>query len=235
MTQYFQPRSNVLVRGTLWASGGLILLSSAGLWLVARSDYVTGIGRRIEQPVPFPHDIHVDKLDLDCRYCHESVESSPFAGMPGAGVCMDCHREVWTGLNALEPVRASFETRIPLAWLRVHDVPDYARFDHSIHIAKGVGCVTCHGRVDRMARVRQTESLLMEWCLECHREPQQRLRPREFVFDLDWQPPKDRQGFLELSRQLEISPLVQSKEELQLALMESYRVRHKTSCSICHQ
>jgi hypothetical protein len=235
MAQYFHPRSNLLVRRALWAVGGLVIVSSGGLWLGARSDYITGKGRHIEQPVPFPHDIHVDKLKLDCRYCHESVESSAFAGMPGAGVCMDCHREVWTGLNTLEPVRASYETRIPLAWRRVHDVPDYARFDHSIHIAKGVGCGTCHGRVDRMTHIRQTESLLMEWCLECHRQPQQYLRPREFVFDLDWRPPQDRQGYLELGQQLDISTPVQSKEELQVALVDLYRVRHKTSCSICHQ
>jgi hypothetical protein len=235
MPQYFTPRSNAWIRRALWGGPPLLVGLAAVMVVGARSSYVTGEGQNVAQPVPFPHDIHAGQLGLDCRYCHESVEDSAFAGMPGAGVCMDCHDRVWTGLDELEPVRASYRSRIPLAWMRVHDLPDYARFDHSIHVAKGVGCVSCHGRVDEMTQLRQTESLLMEWCLECHREPVKHLRPVEYAFGSDWELPDDAEELAALSDKLGISPSAESPAEFREALAARYGVQRETSCSICHQ
>lgn len=235
MPQYFQPRSNAAVRLALWSA--LPVAAGAG-WAAmtgSHSDLLTGVERNITQPVPFPHDVHAGQLRLDCRYCHASVERSTFAGLPSSDVCMDCHERVWTGLPELEPVRASYETRIPASWRRVHDLPDFARFDHSIHIAKGIGCVSCHGRVDQMSQTRQTETLQMAWCLECHRRPHEYVRPREYVFDLVWEPPQDAQSLKNLSEELEMQPAATSIAELRQALVQKYRIRERTSCSICHQ
>ena len=215
MPQFFHSRWNALSRLGLY--GSPVLLGALGLagWLVVRSPYWTGTNEPVEQPVPFSHEIHSGRLGLDCRYCHGTVEDSAFAGVPATEVCMNCHAHVWTGLPALEPVRSSYRTGIPLSWKRVHDLPDYSHFHHGIHIQKGIGCVSCHGRVDRMHQVWQAETLHMEWCLECHREPERFVRPREEVFNMAWEPPADRAA-------------------LGQALVEKYRIRRDTSCSKCH-
>jgi hypothetical protein len=235
MPQYFPLRSNAAVRLGLYCA----LPVAAGVgWAamsISHSELLTGVERNITQPVPFPHDVHAGQLRLDCRYCHQTVERSAFAGLPTSDVCLDCHERVWTGLPELEPVRASYETRIPASWRRVHDLPDFARFDHSIHVAKGIGCVSCHGRVDRMSQTRQAESLRMAWCLECHRRPEEHVRPREFVFDLAWEPPRDAESLRSLSEELRLEPAVTSVQELRGALVSRYGIRERTSCSICHQ
>src|SRR4029077_19142589 len=141
---------------------------------------------------PFSHEHHVAQLGIDCRYCHTSVETSAFAGMPPTATCMNCHKQIWTNTALLEPVRTSFSTNQPLRWSRVHDLPDFVYFNHSIHVAKGVGCATCHGRVDGMPLLFQNASLQMEWCLDCHRNPAKYIRPKDQVFNLAWQPPADR-------------------------------------------
>jgi hypothetical protein len=138
--------------------------------------------------VPFSHKHHVGDVGLDCRYCHTSVEKSAFAGMPPTHTCMTCHSQLFTGSPMLAPVVKSFQSGDPLPWNRVHDLPDFVYFNHSIHIAKGVGCATCHGPIDRMPLVWRTASLEMQWCLECHRAPEQHVRPLDKVFDLNWQP-----------------------------------------------
>src|SRR4029077_5862768 len=134
------------------------------------------------------HKHHVGDDGIDCRYCHTSVETAASAGMPSTNTCMNCHKQIWADSTYLEPVRASFRTGKPIEWIRVHDLPDYAYFNHSIHVNKGVGCSTCHGRVDQMPIAYQASTLQMEWCLGCHRAPEKFVRPRERVFDMNWRP-----------------------------------------------
>ena len=133
----------------------------------------------IEQPVPFSHKHHVGELGIDCRYCHNSVETAGYAGIPATKVCMNCHQQIWTGAELLEPVRESYKYDKPIVWTKVHNLPQYTYFNHSIHVGKGVGCVECHGQVDEMPLMFQTKTLLMEWCIKCHREPESHLRPIE--------------------------------------------------------
>jgi hypothetical protein len=215
MAQIFHPAFNPVSRATVL--GGPFLLAGA-VWLASvfyRSPYFTQVDVAREQPVPFSHEHHVKGLGLDCRYCHTSVEESPFAGLPPTKTCMNCHSQIWADSPMLEPVRRSFRDGTPLAWARVHDLPDFVHFDHSIHVRQGVGCVTCHGRVDEMPLMRRDVPLFMDWCLDCHRNPAPYLRPRDQVFAPDWQPPGD--------------PLVLGKR-----LLEEYRVGHPTNCSVCH-
>lgn len=218
MAQIFRPRANLIARavvfGLIFIIAGFIGLSMA----LVRSPYVTKAGEAPEQPVPFSHQHHVAGLGIDCRYCHTSVETSAFAGIPPTETCMTCHSQIWTNAEMLRPVRNSLRTRTPLRWTRVHDLPDFVYFQHDIHIQKGIGCVTCHGRVDRMPLMQSVRPLFMSWCLECHRAPERFIRPREQVFDMDWQPPADQPA---LGRRL----------------VESYQVKTEqlSDCSICHR
>lgn len=216
MAQIFHRSTNTLSRVSIF---GAIFLLAGLLWLIAalgRSSYATDEGVAREQPVQFSHEHHVSGLGIDCRYCHTSVETSDFAGIPPTDTCMNCHAYIWTESPYLEPVRNSYRTGTPIAWTRVHDLPDFVYFDHSIHVHKGVACVTCHGRVDQMPLMWKTSSLHMEWCLECHREPERFVRPREFVFSMDWIPEEDQ---LTLGKRL----------------VEAYDIANLTSCSVCHR
>jgi hypothetical protein len=216
MSQLFHPSTNTLARVLIYGGalfvGGLLWT----LYTLDRSPYVTEEGVDREQPVPFSHAHHVGDVGIDCRYCHTSVEESPFAGIPPTRTCINCHSQLWADSPLLEPVRESFRTGEPLRWTRVNDLPDYAYFDHSIHIHKGVGCVTCHGPVDQMPLMWKGESLQMEWCLDCHRNPEDYLRPREEVFNPRWTPEEP-------------------QEELGARLKELYDVRPRTDCSTCHR
>lgn len=181
MSQFFPPWTNTLLRAGPIV---LVLIASAGIavgMVVVRSSYATGQGHPLEQPVPFSHQHHVADVGIDCRYCHTSVETSSFAGVPATQVCMNCHRQLWTDSEALAPVRESWRTGEPIRWERVHDLPDFVYFNHAVHVAKGVGCVECHGRVDRMPLTWRENSLQMRWCLECHRDPKEHLRPQEVI------------------------------------------------------
>jgi hypothetical protein len=218
MAQIFRPSTNSLARATIL---GALVFILGSLWLLAeinRSSYVTNRDVHRDQPVPFSHEHHVAGLGLDCRYCHTSVEESGFAGIPPTETCMTCHSQIWTNASMLEPVRESYRTGRPLRWNRVHDLPDFVYFNHSIHVAKGVGCESCHGRVDRMPLMFQAATLQMEWCLNCHRNPEQFLRPRDQVFNMNYKPAGD---------QLEIGS----------RLVKEYRVNVKqlTDCSVCHR
>jgi ferredoxin len=235
MPQYFDRCWNVPIRLLLFGAPALLAAAGGALAVGARSPAVTSMRQPVKQPIPFSHRYHVGELALDCRYCHDTVEQLAFAGMPASGVCMDCHRRVWTGLNALAPLRASEDTSVPLAWRRVHDLPDYACFDHSIHVQKGFACVTCHGRVDRMPVTWQAESLSMNWCLDCHREPERFVRPRAHVFDMAWQRPTDPQELRALSAEAGIEPPVTNPRALGKALVAKYRIARKTNCSDCHR
>jgi hypothetical protein len=189
MAQLFSPRANVHARVVIL--GTVFLVCGAG-WMTSEiywSPYTTYVDVPFQQPVPFSHKHHVDEDGIDCRYCHTSVETSSFAGIPPTETCMTCHSQIWSNSPVLEPVRASLATNTPLKWNRVHDLPDYAYFDHSIHVAKGIGCSTCHGRVDQMPLTRKTQTLYMKWCLDCHRHPQDYIRPRDKIFDMSWKLP----------------------------------------------
>jgi hypothetical protein len=191
MTQIFHPSTNTISRVSIFGAlfFGLALLFI--VYMIFRSPYVTGVNVVVDQPVPFSHEHHVRGLGIDCRYCHTSVEKSSFAGIPPTETCMTCHSQIWTDSPMLAPVRMSMRTNTPIRWNRVHDLPDYAFFNHSIHVQKGVGCVSCHGQVDQMPMTWKAEPMTMEWCLSCHRNPENHLRPRSEVFNMNWVPPKD--------------------------------------------
>ena len=216
MAQIFHPSTNTISRVSIFGGIILVCVIVAALAAINRSSYVTGVGVARLQPVPFSHKHHISDVGIDCRYCHTSVEESAFAGIPATQICMNCHSQIWADSAMLEPVRASARAGTSLEWTRVHNLPGFVYFDHSIHVKKGVGCATCHGRVDGMPLMRRENSLYMEWCLDCHREPERFVRPREFVFSVDWQPPEDR---LALGRKL----------------VAEYRIEKLTSCSVCHR
>jgi hypothetical protein len=216
MAQIFHHSTNTVSRLSIFGALFLVLAALWALLEINRSPYVTRAGEAREQPVPFSHQHHVAGVGLDCRYCHTSVETSAFAGIPSTETCMNCHSQIWSDSPTLEPVRESFRTDRSIVWTRVNDLPDFTYFDHSAHVNKGVGCDTCHGRVDRMPLVWQQASLQMEWCLDCHRQPEKYVRPREEVFNAAYQPPADQ---LELGRRL----------------VREYGIHARTSCSTCHR
>ncbi|HVG28323.1 MAG TPA: cytochrome c3 family protein [Pyrinomonadaceae bacterium] len=222
MPQIFHRSTNTLAKLSIF--GGLFILGFAA-WALAeinRSSWNTGAYVEREQPVQFSHKHHVGDDGIDCRYCHTSVETSSSAGLPPTKTCMNCHSQIYSDSPYLEPVRASWKTNKPIEWTRVHDLPDYVYFNHSIHVNKGVGCSTCHGRVDEMPLVYQAASLQMEWCLQCHREPERYLRDRKDIFNMKWRAEN------------------KTKEEIAFGLdrKREYNVRHKAilqSCSTCHR
>src|SRR5437660_2183511 len=189
MPQIFHPSTNTFSKVSIF---GAVFFIGFLLWLfgaLSRSSWATQADVTREQPVPFSHKHHVGDDGIDCRYCHTSVETSPFAGLPPTETCMSCHSQIWANAELLEPVRFSFRTGKSIQWTRVHDLPDFVYFNHSIHINKGVGCASCHGPVDKMPLMYQENSLQMEWCLNCHREPEKFLRPKEEVFNMRYQQP----------------------------------------------
>jgi len=215
MGQVFHRSANTLSRLSIF---GAVFVVAALLWVsatVARSPYLTDVGVPTEQPVPFSHKHHVQGLGLDCRYCHTSVETSSFAGIPPTETCMTCHSQIWSESELLAPVRASYETGRPLAWNRVHDLPDYVYFNHSIHVRKGVACVSCHGQVAEMPLVWKAQTLHMDWCLSCHRFPEKFIGPASEVFN-----PSPIDAALSVSGE---------------DLVREYKVQKMTNCSTCHR
>ncbi|MGZ8829329.1 MAG: cytochrome c3 family protein [Thermoanaerobaculia bacterium] len=214
MAQIFHRSANTLSRVTIF---GAIFIAGFVLWVIGgivRSPYFTNQGVFREQIVPFSHQHHVGGLGIDCRYCHTSVETSSFAGIPPSSTCMNCHAQIWTTAKMLEPVRASVASGKPLVWSRVHRLPDYVHFNHSIHVAKGVGCASCHGRVDKMQLMFQASPLTMEWCLACHRAPEKFVRPRDQVFNMAY--------------------VARNQEEDGPRLVKEYNIQKLTHCSACH-
>jgi hypothetical protein len=199
--------------------GGLVCFVAWAGYEIDRGSYETRQSEARDQPVPFSHAHHVGALGIDCRYCHTSVEESSFANIPPTKTCINCHSQIWNTSPTLEPVRASFRTGESIQWTRVHDLPDFVYFNHSIHVNKGVGCESCHGRVDKMPLTFQASSLEMKWCLDCHRNPQNVLRPRSEITTMGYVPAGDQQ-------------------EIGHQLMHEYNtpdVRVLTSCSTCHR
>ena len=198
---------------------GAAFLLVALVWAVyelSASPYVTDVNVAKDQPVPFSHKHHVGELGLDCRYCHTAVESSSSAGMPPTQTCMTCHSQIWVNSPMLEPVRASYRDDQSIQWIRVNAVPDFVYFNHSIHVNKGVACVTCHGPVGDMPLTWRANTLQMGWCLDCHRNPEKFVRPRENVFDIHYQAPAN-------------------QEALGLKLMKEYKIQSLTNCTTCHR
>lgn len=186
MAQVFHPSTNTISRLSLF---GAMFLVFGLLWLAYvfdRSPYQTSAHVVRDQPVPFSHEHHVRGLGIDCRYCHTSVEESSSAGMPPTETCMTCHSQIWKDSPMLAPVRESLATNKPLHWNRVHDLPGFVYFNHKIHVNKGIGCASCHGRVDKMPLAWKAEPMTMEWCLDCHRNPEQHVRPKDEVFNMSW-------------------------------------------------
>ncbi len=207
--QVFHPSMNTIARVTIFGTVFIVAAIFLVIFAIIRSPYATGVGMAQEQPVPFSHWHHVDQLGIECRYCHTSVEKAAYAGIPPTETCMSCHSQIWTEAPMLEPVRASYRTELPLEWNKVHDLADYAYFNHSIHVNKGFGCETCHGRVDQMPLMWKAETLHMEWCLDCHRNPEEYIRPVDEIYTFGWQPPAgvDRTAYgLELVEAYHINP-----------------------------
>ncbi len=216
MSQIFHRSANTIARVSIF---GAVFFIAGLLGLLAevnRSPWVTDARVAREQPIQFSHERHVAGNGIDCRYCHSSVEDSSFAGIPPTKTCMNCHSQIFAKSPFLEPVRESFRTGKSIEWTRVHDLPDFVYFNHSIHVNKGVGCTTCHGQVDRMPLMSQEKSLQMEWCLDCHRSPERYVRPREAVFRVDYVVPPD-------------------QAELGKRLVAQYQIQKLTSCSTCHR
>lgn len=221
MSQIFPRSANALVRSSLFGVVTLVLFAGWMVMTLMRSSWATKQDEFVDQPVPFSHKHHVGGVGLDCRYCHTSVEKSSFAGIPPTKTCMNCHSQIFTNAPMLEPVRASFRSDTPLNWVRVNDLPDFVYFNHQIHVKQGVGCNVCHGPVDNMPLMYQAQSLLMEFCLDCHRAPEKYLRPRAEVFNMNYKVPADTTQ-LELGRKL--------KKDYGISSVE-----HMTSCSVCHR
>jgi hypothetical protein len=191
MPQIFRPRANSIARIVLVSIVAVPLGALAMGQYVYRTSWYTRVGRYVEQPVPFSHQHHVGGLGLDCRYCHTGVETSPVAGIPPTETCMTCHSQLYTNADMLAPVRQSMASGKPPRWQRVHDLPQYVYFDHAVHVRNGIGCTTCHGQIDRMPLTAKAHSLHMQWCLDCHRNPERYLRPPDKIFSTDWKPPPE--------------------------------------------
>lgn len=189
MAQIFDRSSNALARMSLVLAGFLVIALGVSLDQLQRSPWVTRQGQRADQPIPFSHKHHVTGLGIQCQYCHTTVEKSSYAGIPPTKTCMNCHSQIWTNAQLLEPVRHSWATGESIPWIRVHDLPDYVYFNHEIHVNKGIGCSSCHGRVDEMPLMYQENTLQMEWCLNCHRNPGKNLRPTTEIYNMAWQGP----------------------------------------------
>lgn len=219
MPPIFPPRSNTFARASLVAIP-VLLAAVAGLlvWWVHSSAF-TKVGETIPQPVPFPHSMHVSVVGLDCRYCHDTVDRSAFANVPPTETCMTCHSQIKAESPLLAPVRQSWETGEPVAWVRVNNLADHVYFNHQIHVQKGVGCETCHGRVDTMATAVKANTFYMAWCLDCHRNPERFIRPLDQVYVMGYKPAED-------------------QETLGIRLVEEYNIRPANvlmECSICHR
>ena len=189
MAQVFDRSSNALARFSLVLTGVIVIALGVTLNELQRSPWVTRQGQRPDQPVPFSHKHHVQGLGLQCEYCHTQVEKAAYAGIPPTKTCINCHAQIWTNAQLLEPVRQSWATGASIQWIRVHDLPDYVYFNHSIHVNKGIGCASCHGRVDEMPLMYQENTLQMEWCLNCHRNPAKNLRPTAEIYNMAWAGP----------------------------------------------
>jgi hypothetical protein len=212
---------NTVARVTIIGGALFVFLGGGAAMHVYWSPFGSNVNVAKAQVVPFSHRHHVSSMGIDCRYCHTTVETGPFAGIPPTETCMTCHSQIWTEAPMLAPVRESWDTGTPLEWNRVNDLPDFAYFNHSIHVNRGVGCVTCHGQVDDMPLMMKAQTLHMKWCLGCHKAPEKFIRPRDKVFDMRWTPESEGKTQAEIGPQL-VAEYGIHKEQL-------------TNCSVCHR
>ena len=219
MAQIFHRSTNFISRFSVFAGVFLAGIALTGVLLAARSPYLTNQNVTRDQPIQFSHKHHVGDDGIDCRYCHTGVESSATAGVPPTKTCMNCHSVLFNNVGYLEPVRESYRTDKSIQWVRVHRLADYVYFNHSIHVAKGVGCSTCHGTVNEMPLIFQAAPLNMGWCVDCHRNPEAVLRPTEQVYNMEWKAPANQ---AELGAQFAHERKIRSTADL-------------TSCSTCHR
>jgi hypothetical protein len=219
MRQLFAPGADAIFRLAVLIIVGAVVAVLVGAWTVSSSDWAYDVGVAPEQPVPFSHKHHVAELGIDCRYCHTAVETQASAGLPPTWTCMTCHSQIWTGSPMLAPVRDSLAKNTPIAWVRVNRLPDYVYFNHSIHVAKGIGCSSCHGAVDTMQLTYRAKTFQMGFCLDCHRNPQNYVRTKDQIWNMEWQPAAD-------------------QAKLGAWLVMQYHIRSGAAlsdCSICHR
>ncbi|MGD0294884.1 MAG: cytochrome c3 family protein [Terracidiphilus sp.] len=259
MAQIFDRGSNALARASLVLSGLIVIVLGVTLNELQRSPWMTRQGQRPDQPVPFSHKHHAQGLGVQCQYCHVTVETSNYAGIPPTKTCMNCHAQIWTNAQLLRPVRDSWATDQSLHWIKVHDLPDYVYFSHEIHVHKGVGCASCHGRVDQMPLMYAENSLQMEWCLDCHRNPAKKLRPTSEIYNNAWENPSpDRPVWCAVGDEKPGVPTAESvkcvtkkpaeqsaanqkftnQDELGRFLVQHYKIRtpnELSSCEVCHR
>lgn len=215
--------------------GGLYMPVAVGLGF---SPKTTAVGYAPTQPVPYSHALHAGKLGLDCRYCHTTVENAAFAAIPPSQVCMNCHSSIWKESKALAPIRESFATGKPVEWVKIHDLPDYVFFNHSAHVNHGVGCVSCHGRIDQMDVVQQVAPLSMGWCLDCHREPEKNLRPKEQVTNMSWKPTDHPLAKAQNLDEKKPEDLVKAQQIVGNHYKQQYDIhdlQYMQSCYTCHR
>jgi len=193
LAQIFPQAANKLPL-VLALAGGVLPAAAVGFVWYYFSPRFTDVGYQPVQPVPYSHKLHAGEMQIDCRYCHASVERSAVANVPPTQACMNCHLLVARQAESLAPIRDSVKNGVPMRWLRVHKLGEYAYFNHRVHVSSGVGCVSCHGRVDEMEVVRQVEPLSMSWCLDCHRDPEPHLRPLSEITNMAWKPARDPQA-----------------------------------------
>ncbi len=218
MSKVFPKGANSLPLKIVVFLGIFVTTTLASITYYVTPKY-TRVGYEPIQPVPYDHSFHVNELGLDCRYCHSKVEQASHANVPASSTCMNCHSIIKTDSPLLETVRASYQSGEPVPWVRVHQVPDYVYFDHSVHVNRGISCVECHGNVNTMEVVKHVEPQSMGWCLDCHRHPEEKIRPLDQVFNLDWEHPGGEKAQLELGKQL----------------VNSWNVNPPQSCSGCHR
>jgi hypothetical protein len=216
MSLLFRPKHNTAAQISLFVAAAGALGGLGGLFVYVRTPYARGMQDPVEQPIQFDHRHHTRDEGIDCRYCHNTVDKSPSAGIPATSLCLNCHSQIWNKSPLLEPVRQSFIQNTPIKWNRVYEVPQFVFFNHSIHVNKGVGCVSCHGKVGEMAAIEKATPLTMSFCLDCHRHPEKNLRPVSEVTNPDWVPAGD-------------------AEEQGRLLAEQNNVHTRTSCTTCHR
>jgi len=216
MAQIFHPSTNTISRLSIFGGVVFLALASYVLYEIGQSPYYTEQDVALVQPVPFSHRHHAVELGIDCRYCHTTVETSAYAGIPPTETCMTCHSQIWTGAPMLEPVRQSYLTGKSIEWMRVNKLPDFVYFNHSIHISKGIGCTTCHGQVGTMPLTWAATTMQMSWCVDCHRAPEKFIRPRDQVFNVNYNPPSN-------------------QAELGERLVREYKAQKLTNCDTCHR
>ncbi len=216
MAQLFRPSSNTIAKAGIVVTLLLVASTLAVAYIIDRGPWNTSVRIAPEQPIEFSHKHHVKDDGIDCRYCHTSVENSAYAGIPATETCMSCHSQIWANASVTAPIRESWASGKSIEWTRVHDLPDYVYFNHSIHLNKGIGCSTCHGRINEMPLTYKVNTLNMNWCLNCHRNPANYIRPRSEVFNIDYEYPAN-------------------QAELGKKLVAEYHVQSLQDCVTCHR